>query len=184
MRLIGVDIADKQVAPDIRERQCLEDTILYGMKIGQGVEGMMLFVECPAHAVACGVGELVVIHPPVSFGRHLMKDIAGLGIGMGTTVAVAHGGLAVIERPSGKGCPAGLEPLTERVDRIGHGDEHELVAAYAIETLIGMAVQFKTVCDFGDVAIAGRVPKAVVADFKAVDIDVGDRVLELAVPDT
>ena len=144
----------------------------------------MLFVECPAHAVACGVGELVVIHPPVSFGRHLMKDIAGLGIGMGTTVAVAHGGLAVIERPSGKGCPAGLEPLTERVDRIGHGDEHELVAAYAIDMLIGMTVQLKAAGNLGDIAIARRVSKAVVADFKAVDIDVGDRVLELAVPDT
>ena len=103
---------------------------------------------------------------------------------MGTTVAVAHGGLAVIERRGRKGGAASLKPLIEHVDRIGHGDEYELVAAYAIETLIGVAMQLKAVCDFGDVAVARRVPKTVVADFKAVDIDVGDRVLELAVPDT
>ena len=144
----------------------------------------MLLVECLAHAVACGVGEFVVIHPPVSFGRHLMKDIAGLGIGVGATVAVAHGGLAVIERRGRKRGATSLESLVEHVNRIGHGDEHELVSAYAIEMLIGMAVQLKAVCDFGDVAIACRVPKAIVTDFEAVDIDVGDRVLELAVPDT
>ena len=50
--------------------------------------------------------------------------------------------------------------------------------------LIGMAVQLKAAGNLGDIAIARRVPKAVVADFKAVDIDVGDRVLELAVSDT
>ena len=50
--------------------------------------------------------------------------------------------------------------------------------------LIGMAVQLKAAGNLGDIAIARRVPKAVVADFKAVDTDIGDRVLELTVPDT
>ena len=143
-----------------------------------------MFTKLPVHAAACGVGEFIVIHPPVSFGRHLVKDIAGLGISMGTTVAVAHGGLAVIERRGRKGGAASLKPLVECVNRIGHGDEHELVAAYAVDMLIGMAVQLKAAGNLGDIAIARRVPKAVVADFKAVDIDIGDCVLELAVPDT
>ena len=184
MGLIGVDIADKQVTSGIRERQRLEDLVLSAAKIGHGVKAVMRVVEGLAHAIARGAGEFVFIHAPVCLGRHLMKDIACQGIGVGATVAVAHGGLTVIECRGRKRGPASLESLVEHVDRIGHRDEHELVAAYAVDMLIGMAVQFKVVGDRGDVAIARRVTKVVIADLKAVDVDVGDGVLELAVPDT
>lgn len=145
---------------------------------------MIPLVERFIHTFACGAGEFVVVHAPVCLGYHLVEHIACLGIGVGATVAVAHGSLTIIERRGGKRSPASLEPLVEHLNRIGYRDEHELVAAYAVEALVGTAVQLKAVGDLDDVAVACWVSKMVVADFKTVDIDIGNRVFELSILNT